>query len=184
MAEEDWDYISIQHGTGDGSRYTSPDSYLNLEGLVTYIKELAPQKAKIAFNMAWVMEPYGTHPEIVSYNGDQLLMYQRLAELTASTVASVKGLDVISPAGTAIQNARTTELCGKLSRDGFHLSLDIGRYIAGLTFLVALTGMEISTVLWMPEGVTEQERSIAVAAANAAIASPFSITPIKVGSQK
>lgn len=178
IKENEWDYISIQHGTGDGSRYTLPESYVNLEPLIEYVRDIAPESAKIAFNMAWVMEPYSTHPEICSYGGDQRLMYERLAELTGTVVRGARGLDIVSPAGTAIQNARGTELDGRLSRDGFHLSLEHGRYIAGLTFLKALTGASIDDLKWTPSGVTEGERDIAVRCAKMAVVSPFKVSEI------
>lgn len=179
IKEEEWDYISIQHGTGDGSRYTLPKSYANLESLISYIKATASPKTKIAFNMAWVMESYSTHPEICSYEGNQMLMYSKLTELTSTVVRDSKGLDIISPAGTAIQNARQTELFDRLSRDGFHLSFELGRYIAGLTFFKALTGMEIDDVSWMPKGVTAQDRKIAIRCANQAIVSPFEVSSME-----
>ena len=179
VQEDEWDFISIQHGTKDGSRYTLPESYTNLEALIAYLKSLAGKDTKIAFNMAWVMAVDGTHPEIRSYGGDQLLMYQKLAELTSTLVKESAGLDVVSPAGTAVQNARTTTLSDeRLMRDGFHMSYGLGRYLASLTFLKALVGIDIDKIRWMPEGVTEQERRIVIAAANAAVATPFAITPI------
>lgn len=179
VAEEDWDYISIQHGTGDGSRYTLPESYEKLEALVSYIRDAASTKTQIVFNMAWVMAPYRDHPEIRSYGGDQLLMYSKLVHLTRTLVKGTKGIDVISPAGTAIQNARARGFSDdRLMRDGFHLSHGLGRYIASLTFIKELTGIDIDRLSWMPEGVTEEERIIAIAAANAAVANPFEITNI------
>jgi hypothetical protein len=75
---DDWDFISIQHGTADGSRYTLPASYVNLTALVSYIK-----------------------------------------------------------------------------------------------------GIDIDNVPWVPEGVTEREKEIAVQCANLAISCPFAISPIK-----
>lgn len=179
VQEDDWDFISIQHGTKDGSRYTLPESYANLEALIAYIKRFAGKDTKIVFNMAWVMATDGTHPEIRSYGGDQLLMYRKLTALTSTLVKGCKGLDIISPVGTAVQNARTTELSdGQLMRDGFHMSYGLGRYLASLTFIKALTGVDIDKVSWMPDGVAEQERCIAIGAANAAVANPFEITQI------
>ncbi|MBQ8431353.1 MAG: DUF4886 domain-containing protein [Clostridia bacterium] len=180
LKECDWDWISIQHGTKDKSRYTSVESYEKLPALIEYVKGLAWSGAKIAFNMAWVAEPYSHHHEITSYNGDQMLMYQSLLETTQAAVLPAKGLDVLSPTGTAIQNARTTQLVDKLSRDGFHLSYIHGRYIASLTFLKALTGISIDGIKWAPEGVSEGEKQLSVAAANAAIETPFAITPITI----
>ena len=169
-----WDWISIQHGTGDGSRYTVPESYEKLPELVAYLRDLAPN-AKIAFNMAWVMDSDGTHPEIVSYGGDQLKMYGCLTELTRTVVAPQ--VDRVSPAGTAIQNARGA-LDKPLTRDKFHLSYGLGRFIASLTFFHALTDVAIDGVDWMPAGVEPQEREIAIAAAKAAVKAPYSVTKL------
>ena len=173
-----WDWISIQHGTKDGSRYTSDESYTNLPRLIEYVKQHCDERTKIAFNMAWVMEPYSHHHEIVSYNQDSLKMYEALTELTERLVLPMKDLDAVCPTGTAIQNARTTVLADRLSRDGFHLSYGIGRYIASLTFLRALTGMSIDEVEWMPEDVSAEDCAIALRAANRAIDAPFRITDL------
>lgn len=178
VKSETWDWISIQHGTGDGSSYTKPESYENLPALVEYVRSIASPDTRIAFNMAWVMESYSTHREICSYQGDQMKMYENLTAVTSTTVRNVKGLDRIVPSGTAIQNARKTCLCNKLSRDGFHLSYGIGRYIASLTFLKTLTGIDIGKVRWTPTDVTEEDRQIAIRAAEQAVLSPFAISEL------
>ena len=174
--QEEWDIVSIQHGTGDGSRYTSPESYEKLPLLIGRIRELAGEKVKIAFNMAWVAEPESTHHEITSYGGDQLLMYRYLTEVTQKCVLPY--VDLLSPAGTAIQNLRSC-VDKKLTRDNFHLSYDLGRFTAGLTFLKAVTGADICSVDWMPEGVTEEERELGKRAAELAVMSPFSAANMK-----
>ena len=172
----DWDFISIQHGTGDGSRYTREDSYEKLASLVEYIREKASPKTKIAFNMAWVMEPDSTHPEIRSYNGDQLRMYENLVKITERVVMPTSGLDIVSPAGTAVQNARAVGKLGCLCRDGFHLSYGMGRYIAALTFTGALTKTSPDDVTYIPAGVSEREAKIAIECAKNAIIKPFDVT--------
>ena len=173
VKSERWDFISIQHGTGDGSKYTSAESYSNLPLLVEYIKNIAPDGTKIAFNMAWVGSPENDHHEIVSYNGNTHLMYENLVKLTYDVVGYVKGIDVISPTGTAIENARATILSNLLLRDGFHLSYGIGRYIAALTFFKSLTGIDIDNVKWAPDEVDDNARKLAIACANKSIKSPF-----------
>ena len=171
-----WDIISIQHGTGDKSRYTSPESYANLAPLIAYIRENYGKPVKIAFNMAWVADPESTHHEISSYGGDQKLMYQKLTEVTEAVVLPL--VDVLSPAGTAIQNLRTC-IEKKLTRDNFHLSYDLGRYTAGLTFLKTLCDLDLASVNWMPEGVSEEERELAKVAAELAVKTPFAVTAMK-----
>ena len=87
-----------------------------------------------------------------------------------------RNLTVI-PSGTAIQNARQV-IGDVLNRDGFHLTFGLGRYIAGLCVVKALVGLDIDGVTWVPDGVSEEERKMAIAVANAACANPFSVTDI------
>lgn len=179
VKSDDWDWISIQHGTGDGSRYTELKSYEKLPWLIDYIKRIAQPETKIAFNMTWVGEPHFQHEEIVHYGGDQLLIYHKIADLLREHIVTLPGIDVVSPTGTAVQNARTSNI-GVLTRDGYHLSLDKGRYIAGMTFIKALTGLELSNISWVNGEMDGYEREVAIEAANNAVAHPFEITPSKL----
>lgn len=174
-----WDVVSIQHGTSDGSKYTLPVYYERLPYLVRYVRERVPRKTRIAFNMTWVGEPYHTHPEIVMYGGDQLLIYRRIAALTESLVKTTEGIDVVVPTGTAIQNARTTRLVGEMTRDGYHLSRGIGRFTASIAFLCGTLGVTVESLPWKPDGVSDEDAALALSAVNAAIRTPFAITKIK-----
>ena len=107
VKSDDWDWISIQHGTGDGSRYTEIKSYKKLPWLIEYVKRLAPEKTKIAFNMTWVGEPDFHHEEIEYYGGNQILIYSKIAGLTKEYILNISGIDAVIPTGTAIQNVRT-----------------------------------------------------------------------------
>ncbi|MBR5134417.1 MAG: DUF4886 domain-containing protein, partial [Clostridia bacterium] len=72
-------------------------------------------------------------------------------------------------------NARTADL-GILTRDNYHLSLNLGRYIAALTFFKALTGADISKVTWAPTNTTTYMKQASIEAANNANATPFAVT--------
>jgi len=174
IESEDWDWISIQHGTADGSRYAEEASYTNLPNLIGYIRQYASADTRIAFNMTWVGEP-GSHEELIAYGNDQLAYYKDIAALTRDLIVPMDGIDRVSPTGTAVQNARTAQL-GILTRDNYHLSLNLGRYIAGLTFFKALTGADISGITWTPPNTTDYMKQAAIEAANNAIATPFAVT--------
>ena len=174
LAAEEWDWVSIQHGTADGSRYTEAASYEKLPDLVAYIRANIGDETKIAFNMTWVGEPY-SHEEYKLFAQNQSRYYEAIAAFTETSIVSIEGLDVVSPTGTAVQNARTADL-GLLTRDKYHLSYDVGRYIAGLTFLRALTRMDITGLTWAPDGVSDYARNVAIEAANNAVACPFAVT--------
>lgn len=172
-----WDVISLQHGTGDGSFYTDAHSYETLVPLVSWLRELVPSETKLAFNMAWVPEATYSHPDLARFDGDPDRMFEALASTTRHSVMAANAIDRLSPAGTAIQNART-RLPQSFHRDGFHLSYGLGRYVAGLTFLKAVWGCDLGAVTWRPEGVTEEGARVAVAAANAAVRQPYAVTPL------
>ncbi len=174
LESDDWDYVSIQHGTNDGSRYAEEASYTDLSALAAYIRGYVSDSTKIVFNMTWVGEP-ASHEEMVAFGNDQIKYYTAVAALTESLVAKTEGIDIVSPTGTAIQNARTASV-GLLTRDNYHLSLDLGRYIAGLTFFKALTGADITDISWAPATLNEYKKQVAVEAVNNAFESPYGVT--------
>jgi len=173
-ATTDWDWICIQHGSADDSRYASEGSYRNLKDLVAMIKETAHEDARIAFNMTWVGE-IGSHEELKAFGNNVKAYYKAIATLTSTTVAETEGIELISPTGTAVQNARSADI-DLLTRDGYHLSYDVGRYLAGMTFMATLTGADISTVDFAPDGVSELEKAVVVEAAENAVTTPFAVT--------
>ncbi|MBQ3075728.1 MAG: DUF4886 domain-containing protein, partial [Clostridia bacterium] len=169
-----WDIVSIQHGTGDKSRYTATESYEKLPALIEYVRKTYGKPVKIAFNMTWIGEPESPKsPELRDiYGNDQLAMYEAVAKLTRDTVLPL--VDVFSPTGTTIQNLRTC-LDKPLTRDTYHLSYDLGRYAAGLTYLKAVCDLPVDLVRWAPDGVSERERDLAKRAAELAVQNPFSV---------
>ncbi len=173
-ATTDWDWICIQHGSADGSKYASEGSYRNLKDLVAMIKEVAHENTRIAFNMTWVGE-IGSHEELKAFGNNVNAYYKAIAKLTSTTVAETEGIELISPTGTSVQNARTADI-GLLTRDGYHLSLDTGRYLAGLTFMKALTGADISDIPFAPDGVPALQKAVCIEAAENAVTTPFAVT--------
>ena len=175
LSSEDWDWVAIQHGTRGNSRYTSPECYDKLGDLVDFIKSLTPDHTKIAFNLTWLGEPYHTHHEILSYGGDVHEMRRRLEEVTESVVMTNKKINLLVPTGTAIENARTSGI-GILTRDDYHLSYDKGRYIAALTFISTITGIDAANALWTPDNVDEYARAVALESVKNAQKNPLRIT--------
>lgn len=179
VQSEDWDWIAIQHGTHGESRYTSLECYEKLPPLVAYLKSLASAHTRIAFNLTWLGESTRQHHEILSYRGDMTLMRKRLEEVTRDVMAKNPCIDLLVPTGTAIENARTSGI-GLLTRDCYHLSVDKGRYIAGLCFIATVTGMDIGQITWAPDGVDAYARSVAIESVKNALGSPLQITQSKL----
>ena len=88
-------------------------------------------------------------------------------------------IDLLIPTGTAVENARTSRI-GLLTRDCYHLSMDKGRYIAALTFIAAITGLDFTDITWAPDGVDAYALQVAVESAKNALLHPLTVTPSKL----
>lgn len=175
VKSEEWDWIAIQHGTRGESRYTSIECYEKLGALVEYLKALAPSHTRIAFNLTWLGESTRQHHEIISYRGDMAKMRAELEKVTREVMRKNPKIDLLVPTGTAIENARTSHI-GLLTRDCYHLSVDKGRFIAGLAFISTVTGLDAADITWRPEGVDDYTLQVAIEAVKNAQRMPLSVT--------
>jgi hypothetical protein len=175
LAEEDWDYVSLQQVSQNSGM---PESYALLPELVEYVKARVPEDAVLMFHQTWAYAPKSNHGGFVNYDRDQMKMYDAIVK-TVNQEAPKVGIKLIIPCGTAIQNARTSSLGTDLTRDGFHLSFAHGRYIASCTWLEAVLGVNPIGNTYCPEGMTPQECRLAQKAAHKAVKRPSKVTKIK-----
>ena len=167
-----WDFISIQQVSSDSG---VPETYDSLNAFAEIINQKAPT-AKIVWHMTWAYQSDFDDNRFAGYNNDQNTMYQAIVNSVQTKVASNQYISAIIPNGTAIQNARTSRLGDTLSRDGLHLSYGTGRYIAGLTFIQVLTGLDITEVEFTPNGVDQSTKEICIESVKNAVASPYVVT--------
>ncbi len=146
-----WDYITIQQVSSQSGK---PDTYTNLSNITARLKELAPQ-AKILWHMTWSYEN-GT-PDIA--NG-QMGMYEAISKTVQDVVLKNESIVGVIPSGTAVQNARTTDLNEKkgalTKRDDVHLDDKYGDYLAALTWYCYFSGENANTVTYRPVGYFDQ----------------------------
>ena len=178
-ALSEWDYVVTMGGTGDGSMATKAESYVNLPELMRRLKHLTGDAVGV-FNMTWVGESTHKHPHIIAYEGDVGRMYRDIACVMENTVAPMPEINVLSPTGTAIENARTSDHEGKFTRDGYHLDRCNGRFIAALTFFCALTGEDPRQVSFFPHGMSEKMQRIAIESAMCALSEPYAVTTLDI----
>ena len=82
--------------------------------------------------------------------------YGELSALTQKLFIGNELIDGIIPAGTVIQNLRTSYLSsatdgtGDINRDWGHLNYGLGRYALGLIYYAYLTGESIDDFTWVP----------------------------------
>ena len=170
----DWDVIVFQQASGFSGL---KDSYSYLSDVIVGLtKELKPSVRR-AFNMTWAYQGDSTHGHFVNYDKNQQTMYNAIISAVKDMVESEKLIDFIIPNGTAVQNARA--LFGDtITRDGFHLSYDFGRYIAGLTAFSKITGVSVDKVTYAPSTIDAKMIEIAKESVKKAIKNPYKVTTI------
>ena len=128
--------------------------------------------------MTWAYEGDSTHEDFARYGGVQLDMYAAIVNALRAKVAVSEEIEGVIPSGTAIQNLRTSFMGDNLTRDGYHLSNNIGRLTASLTWAKAITGKDIDTLTYVPAGFRWEEEYLPAIkeAVNNAVAKPVAIT--------
>lgn len=131
LLDESWDIITLQQASHKSGIESSYEPYLT--DLICYVKTYQPQ-AKLYWHMTWAYQKDSDHPNFIDYNKDQSFMYNSIIHALINQVFKHKEIEKIIYTGKVIQAFRDTYLGDTLTRDGFHLSLEIGRYIASLSW--------------------------------------------------
>lgn len=172
MEYYDWDFVTLQQASGDSG---IESSFSNLDGIIELVSDMS-DNVKFIWNMTWAYQQNSTHNHFVRYNNNQKIMYQSIVNCVQSIILNNEMIEAVIPNGTAIQNARSSYVGDNLTRDGYHLSLDLGRYIAGLSLVKAITGQDISNIKYKPNNMSEDYKRIAIESVNNAFNNPFEVT--------
>jgi len=176
LKDEDWDFISLQQASPLSGQY---DVIMqSLPQLVEYVKKLAPQ-AKLVYHQTWAYQQDSKHKGFANYDKSQTKMYNGIVGATKKIDKS-KVFTFVVPAGTAIQNARTSSVGDTYTRDGYHLELNYGRFTAACTWYEKLFGLDVRKNPWKPEKVTDVQAKIAKEAAHKAVKKPFKVSKVKL----
>jgi hypothetical protein len=176
LADEEWDYVSLQQVSGNSGQLETFKA--SLPELVDYVKARLPKKTKLMLHQTWAYAANSTHGAFKNYNSDQLTMYHAIVD-AVKRAAKMEKIKIIIPAGTAIQNARTSFIGDRFTRDGYHLDLHVGRYTAACTWYEKIFKRKVVGNSYCPPTVTPKERDVAQWAAHEAVRHPYRITPAK-----
>ena len=174
IKSEDWDVITIQQGSTHSGK---AETYGHLQKLIDYVNENKTNKnAKIVWHQTWA---YADNSDVLDqrYDGiSQIEMYNKIVSAMESEVLPLKDIDYIIPAGTAIQNARTSLGDIVTDPDAVHLN-EVGCYTIGLAWLEKITGISVDNITYVPENDTIKENLAAIKkAVKDAIANPYQVT--------
>lgn len=165
IRDEQWDIISLQQA----SHYSGlPKSFTNLAQLKRLVQSYTTNlHVEFVWHMTWAYAEDYTSKNFKPYDYSQHKMYTAIVN-TIQNVLPAVGIKRVIPSGTAIQLARY-RLGDTLNRDGFHLSLTIGRYTAACTWCEFLTGRIVDGNKYWPSTITEEEAQICQLAAHEAM---------------
>lgn len=182
IADEKWDYISFQQTSKTCGLVSSYGK--TLTELLDIVEAKAPD-AKFIWNMTWAYQQDSTHSSFPNYDRSQQKMYDMIIDCMHQCIETEPRFVLSIPCMTSIQNARTSFLGDTLTRDGYHLDYNIGRYIAGLTWYAALTGGDVDKVSYnpAPAAITSDMLAVARESVKNAIKTPIAVTEsaIKTG---
>ena len=172
VESDDWDFITFQQVSGQSG---IASTYDDLYELIKIVEPLNPS-ARLAWHMTWAYQKGAGHSDFSKYDKDQMTMYNAIVDAVNAKILTIDNIEIVIPSGTAIQNTRTSFIGDTLTRDGYHLSYGIGRYIASMTFVKALTGLSIDNSKTTPDDVDSAELTAIIECVNNAMAKPYAIT--------
>lgn len=182
IADEKWDYISFQQTSKTCGLVSSYGK--TLTELLDFVEAKAPD-AKFVWNMTWAYQQDSTHSSFPNYDRSQQKMYDMIIDCMHKCIETEPRFVLSIPCMTSIQNARTSFLGDTLTRDGYHLDYNIGRYIGGLTWYAALTGGDVDKISYNPSpaAITADMLAVARESVKNAIKTPLAVTDssIKTG---
>lgn len=198
----DWDLVVIHQLSGLSGR---PDTFFPyLDEIISACREQCSNpNLRFAWQMTWAYQQNSSHEAFSNYGGDQMNMYACIVDAVKETIADNPDISFVIPSGTAVQNARTSYMGDRMTKDGHHLS-PFGKYLVGYTWYESLTGKTVRTPEFVPDKtllaedelecarhagqISEKsdelfgsdDLSVLTASAGAAVAAPDTVTKIDV----
>lgn len=177
LDDENWDYVSFQQVSSFSGKY---DVIMeSLSSLVHYVRAKVDPQTQFVYHQTWAYQHDSDHKGFAKYNRDQMTMYSAIVGATKK-VHALGDFKYLIPAGTAIQNARTSSLGDTFTRDGYHLQLDYGRFTAACTWYEKIFNKDVRKNPYKPEKVTELQAKIAKEAAHKAVRKPYKVSRVRL----
>jgi hypothetical protein len=164
LVDEEWDYVSVQQVSGQSGNYASYAA--SLPDLLAYLRAHLPAKTEIVLHQTWAYASDSKHKDFVHYHHDQQEMFRAIVDANKRVSKAYK-LKRVVPSGVAVQRARG-KVGDCLTRDGYHLDLTFGRYVAACTWFETIFGRSVVGNAYAPEGVDADRKKVAQQSAHKA----------------
>lgn len=177
LADEEWDIVTVQQASGSSG---VENTYTPLSRILDFLAENEPN-ADVYWHLTWAYQQNSTHSSFPTYGSNQMTMYNAIISAYDSKVKVQESIVGTIPSGTAVQNLRSSYIGDTITRDGYHMSYDYGRYTVALTWFAYLTGGDVDKVDWLPKNyatVLQDHLPAMREAVKGALAKPFEVTKV------
>lgn len=160
LGSEKWDCVTLQQASHFSGKPETYEPYLT--ELAGHVRQLIPQ-AEVLIHETWAYEYNSTHSAFPEYHCDRFYMHECLKR--AYTAAAARLGARLIPVGDAVAKARENPLFDPekggvaITRDGFHLSYTMGRFLAGAVWYEFFTGKDIRVNPFVPPRAEYPERT-------------------------
>lgn len=174
LTERNWDYVSLQQASGWSGVPSSYSPYL--ASVIAKVHEFCPS-AKLLWHMTWAYAQSSSHSDFSKYDKDQMNMYESIVSTVKSEILTKDDFCMVIPCGTAVQNLRTSLYGDNITRDGYHMSYNVGRFVTALTWLKKLTDCDLASITYKPNySYTSKQLSAIKEAATQACYKPYEVS--------
>jgi len=175
LADDNWDYISFQQESPNSGIFST---FAPLTDLYNYVKtKTTNPSVKYVLHQTWAYQKNSTYSAFANYDKDQDKMYAGIVDAYIKAQTLIPA-NVVVPAGTAIQNGRTSIIGDNFCRDGYHLDVNIGRYTAACAWFESIFKESVVGNSYKPSALSDYHAEIAQNAAHLAVLKPNEITPM------
>ena len=175
-----WDVITFQQSSADSG---VASSYSNLSTLASQVRSIVGSNPKFYWYQTWAYSneysgETNNYTVFSQYNNSQTSMFNSINSCYTNQVASLGIFDKFIPAGTAVQNMRTSYMGDTLNRDGKHMSSVQGRYLLALNMFSNIfdVDLKLSPCSYKPAEVNESYKATCYESIKNAYKLPRSIT--------
>ena len=164
LLDEDWDYITIQ--TGTGNQGLKDTYYPYIQKIIAHIENLVP-KAEVGLFQSWYVpqcfEGKG-NSRLSKYNDSSTLMYQETNRVTKEVQLEM-GLEFIVGSNEMLHRISLTDICDEsaletcFNRDSVGHMNEKGRYMMGMLMFRTITGYSFDKADYLPFGRSYDEET-------------------------
>ena len=172
-----WDIVTFQQAS---AYIGKSDSYANLSGLVSGVRNLVGSTPKFYWYQTWAYDSdYHDYYNYFAYfNNDRASMFNAIINCYNSQVAPLGVFEKMIPAGTAVENMRTSYMGETFTRDGKHMSSAHGRYLLAVNFIShALNiSLDMSDFSFVPTEINSSFKLVVKESVRNARKTPLAVT--------